>query len=251
MTKILPLTNSYSCLSKNLKAQSQKIIKNPKIKSNVLKAQLVALATLGASMLTGCYKADVVEYSKDYAYSNADNVEKVTNSTHNYVNLSSKVNNAMNFLGLLKEPAKSIYEVRTFSFYDDADGEYYFMPTYRSNEYMTLSQVSIKNKTNGKEFNLTVKPAEVGFDVIKEDNKNNIVSINRYVQEDDKLVEYKNVDGVFIENSKLYPNEENGFVQEFANGEMKVYGNITNNGNLPQKIDFEVGVAGWNNNNIF
>ena len=53
------------------------------------------------------------------------------------------------------------------------------------------------------------------------------------------------MDGYLLKNSVIYPNNDNGFVQEFANGEVKIFGDIKNNEEMPERIDFETGVDVW------
>ena len=75
----------------------------------------------------------------------------------------SKFNNFAQTLGLLKEPADIINDVKTFSFSDDKGHDFYFSPVNLLKNRITLRRINVNPNHTGEDVRLDFTSCDIGL----------------------------------------------------------------------------------------
>jgi hypothetical protein len=208
---------------------------------NLLASALIGLAMIGAATLSSC--------SSDSIIDELDPTE-IGSNQNSLTTAPDKTVDMMNTLGILKNGTQ-LSDIKTFSFTDENNKDYYFEPTKISDNLVRLHSVILKNG-DGVESNMYISNTDDGLDVKTYNEKNDLVSYKNYTKQGDEITEYDYIDGFKVQSSKLKKNSDGNIVRTFPNDSTALYSNIKNDEPMPTQINFDIVISPWftNDNNI-
>jgi len=174
----------------------------PKVdNTNPFSKGLLALAIIGATTLQqACNKDDYMfpELEKEIP-------EKVDTMSTNQLDSMLKV------LGLLGDSINSLKDVKTISFGDEDSNRHYLKPRQFESDKIVLRHSKVNPNFISKEAILNIENADDGLDVVTMTKKDTTES--KYILGKNGITEYKNLNGILVENSNISKREDGSIVR--------------------------------------
>lgn len=177
------------------------------------------------------------------AFFQSCNIEKepfvIQTSTENkFSNILTKdFDLVLNHLGFIVPPKKSLKEVETISFQSNLAENFHLKPLSISEEGITLKQIKYREDLSREDSIIKVSLTDNGLILTK--ISDDIISENKLMFNQDKIIVFDKVDEIWVENSTLEKFDDNYVLQTFVDGNNKLYKNIKNNTDFPENIYFE------------
>ena len=153
--------------------------------------------------------------------------------------LKNEFDKIMKNLGVLVKPYNSITEVKTFSFNSSEDEMFFFKIDSISDKEITVAMIKYDEnlKREDSTLYLTINGTEI--DVCQVNDGYQPIRY-KYANENNKVTVYKEKDNIWVELSALEQNHNNSFMQTFTDGKTRIFYDIVNNCDFPEKIYFEL-----------
>ncbi len=177
------------------------------------------------------------------AFFQSCNIEKdplvIQTSTENkFSNILTKdFDLVLNHLGFIVPPQKTLKEVETISFQSNLAESFHLKPLSISEEGITLKQIKYREDLSREDSIIKVSLTDNGLILTK--ISDDIISENKLMFNQDKIIVFDKVDEIWVENSTLEKFDDNYVLQTFVDGNNKLYKNIKNNTDFPENIYFE------------
>lgn len=200
----------------------------PKIhnNSNPFAKTLMGLAIIGAATLQQACTQDDDLFSGIEHTSDTEQIDTMS---------TNQLDSMLKTLGLLGDSVNSVKDIKTISFADEDSNRHYLKPRNYKSDEIVLRHSKVNPDFLSKEALLYIENADDGLDVVTMTKKDTTES--KYILGKNGITEYKNLNGILVENSNISKREDGAIVRTFANGETKIYNNVKNNESVPARIE--------------
>ena len=218
-------------------AKEHKMASTPTKRSmNPLKAQLLALAMLGATTLNSCVYDERGENLKD-----AEEIQNIV--TPKDTTVAGKANSMAKAIGLIEEN-EDFRILKTVSFDDDSNNQYYYQPLVKSDGNIRMNHTKINSNWTGEDYKIRMQNENDGIRYVKINEKKDTVENKLFMQKNDTIMEFDNSG----KTAKIYKAGNKAFMRQDSDGNVTYFDGIEKNKPMPQKIIFGSDEEGWENN---